>query len=230
MLRALVPLLLIAGAARLMAVEFVDDARLELGGFGTAGVRDHRDVTAGSDSAYLTSGTTNSSSNGSYDASSFALNFVWGDLHRGGGLLMSAGMAVFDSSSDVSDPGIGQTFSLESTISEARFGIGYGLPLNHWSFFEFMADFGIGYMRSDGIDRSQAFGWEEIESATGVEASIGGHIAWSVCLVRGLVLGVQASAGWHVANLHNDFATGASYDERLRETIIDGRFIIGYRF
>jgi hypothetical protein len=213
-----------------MAMEFVDDLRFEIGGYAVASTHDHRDVTAGSDSAYLTTSSTDSTTDNSYDRTSFAISFTWGRLHQDGGLLMSAGFQYFDSYTDVTDPGIGQTFSLESTISEFCFSIGYGLPVTHWSYLEFMGDVGLGFMQADVIDRSQAFGWEEYENASGIEGSIGAHIGWTACIARHLLLGLRVGIGEHAANLHADFDTGATYDERVRQTLVDGRMIIGYRF
>jgi hypothetical protein len=213
-----------------MAMEFVDDLRLEIGGYGVTNIRDHRDTTAGSDSAFLTTSSSDTTTDNSYDRTSFAISYTWGRLHQDGGLLVSAGFTYFDSYTDVTDPGIGQTFSLESSISEFCFSIGYGLPVSHWSYFEFMGDFGVGYMQSDVIDRSQSFGWEEFENATGIEGSIGAHVGWTACIARHLLLGLRAGISQHAANLHADFATGATYDERIRETIVDGRMMIGYRF
>jgi hypothetical protein len=225
---SIIALLPIAQAA--MTMEFVNDLRIQVGSYGTSNTSDHRDVTAGGDSAYLTTGSSDSSTDNSYDRASLGISYVWGHLSRVGGLLLSGGFDVYDSYTDVTDAGVGQTFSLENTITEAKFGVGYGLPVSYWSYFEFMADFGIGYMQSDGIDRSAAFGWEEVRSATGVEGSIGAHVGWSACIRRHLILGVLVGISRHAANLHNDFSTGASYDERFRQTLFTGSLAIGYRF
>jgi hypothetical protein len=225
---SLIALLPFAPAA--MGLEFVNDLRIELGSYGTSNTNDHRDITAGSDSAYLTTGTTESTTDSSYDRIAFGMTYIWGHLTREGGLLLSGGFEVNDSYTDVTDQGAGQTFSLENTITEARFGVGYGLPLSYWSFFEFMADFGVGYMQSDGIDRSATYGWEQVSTATGVEGSVGAHVGWSACIHRHLILGIIAGISRHAANLHNDFATGASYDEHFRQTLYTGALSVGYRF
>ncbi len=213
-----------------LALENVADLRIEFGSYATSNTHDRRDITAGSDSAYLTTGTTTSSSDNSYDRTSFGIDFVWGHLYRSGGLLLSGGFSVYDSYTDVSDTAVEQTFSLESTIVEGRFGVGYGLPLGSWSYFEAMADFGLGYMQADGLDRSATFGWEEVHSANGVEASIGAHVGWTACIHRHLTLGVLVGAARHAATMHNDFATGASYDEHFQQTLYDFRLAVGYRF
>jgi hypothetical protein len=213
-----------------MTMESVDDLRFEFGAYAVANTRDHRDITAGSDSAYLTTSSTDIATDSSYDRKSFGISYTWGRLHQDGGLLMSVGFEYFVSYADVTDPGIGQTFSLESDISELCYSIGYGLPVTSWSYVEFMGDVAAGYMQAGEIDRSHNNGWEEGENATGIEGSIGAHIAWTACITRHLLLGLRAGIGQHAANLRADFATGATYDERFREAIVDGRIMIGYRF
>jgi len=217
-------------ACPVVALENVADLRIEVGSYATSNTHDRRDTTAGSDSAYLTTGTTVSSSDNSYDRTSFGINFVMGRLYHDGGLLMSVGFQVYDSYTDVTDPGVAQTFSLESTIGEARFGVGYGLPIGSWSYFEAMADLGLGYMQADGIDRSATFGWEEVHSASGGEGSLGAHIGWTALIHRHLTLGLTAGAARHAATMHNDFSTGASYDEHFQQTLYDFRLTVGYRF
>jgi hypothetical protein len=230
MSKLLWPAALLPFAYPAMALENVADLRIEVGSYASSNTHDRKDITAGSDSAYLTSGTTVSSSDNSYDRTSFGIDFVWGRLYHSGGLLLSGGFAVYDSFTDVTDAAVVQTYSLESTIVEGRFGVGYGLPLGSWSYFEAMADFGLGYMQADGIDRSAAFGWEEVHSAGGTEGSIGAHLGWTACIHRHLTLGVLAGAARHAATMHNDFATGASYDEHFQQTLYDFRISVGYRF
>jgi hypothetical protein len=230
-MRSVLPLIAcLPFAPAAIAMEFVDDLRFEIGGYAVTNTRDHRDITAGSDSAYLTTSSSDISTDNSYDRTSFAVSFTWGRLHEDGGLLVSAGFSYYDSYTDVTDTGIGQTFSLESDISEFCFSIGYGLPVTRWSYFEFMGDVGFGYMQAQEIDRSQAFGWEEFENANGIEGSVGAHVGWTACVNRHLLLGLRVGIAEHAANLHADFATGATYDERVRQTFVDGRFMIGYRF
>jgi hypothetical protein len=213
-----------------LALENVNDLRIEVGSYATSNTHDRRDTTAGSDSAYLTTGTTETTGDDSYDRTSFGITFIWGRLYRDGGLLLSGGFSVNDSYNDVTDAGAAQTFSLESTIYEGKIGVGYGLPISNWSFFEVMADVGLGYMQADGIDRSQAFGWEEVHSASGGEASLGAHVGWTACIHRHLTLGLLVYAARHAATMSNSFATGAYYDEHFQQTLYDFRFAVGYRF
>ncbi len=212
------------------ALEFVNDLRIEFGSYASSNTHDRRDTTAGSDSAYLTTGTTRTSGDDTYERTSFGITYIRGFLTHSGGLLLSGGFSVNDAYTDVTDPGAAQTFSLERMIIEGRFGVGYGLPLGNWSYFEAMFDLGLGYMQADGIDRSAAFGWEEVHSAGGGEVSAGGHIGWTACIHRHLTLGVLAYAARHGASMHNDFATGASYDEHFQQTLYDVRLAVGYRF
>jgi len=213
-----------------MALESVDDLRFEFGGYAVTNTRDHRDISAGSDSAYLTSSSTDISTDSSYDRKSFGISYTWGRLAQDGGLLMGVGFEYYVSFTDVTDPGIEQTFSLESDISELCFSIGYGLPVSRWSYCEFMGDFAVGYMQAGEIDRPQNSSLAVYENATGIEGAIGAHLGWTACITHHLILGLRAGIGQHAANLRTDFSTGATYDERIRQTIVDGRLMIGYRF
>ena len=213
-----------------MALEFVDDVRIELGSYATSNYKDHRDYSAGSDSGLITTGSTDSSHDPSYDRISFDVTYIYGHLRKIGGLLLSASVGINDSYTDERDNVTGRTFDLESTISELRLGAGYGLPIGNWSFIEVMGELGGGYMQSDGLDRSATYGWDEVRTATGWEGSFGGHLGWSMVIVHHLIVGVQAGISRHAANLHDDFDTGASYDEKYRETIYEFRLAAGYRF
>jgi hypothetical protein len=228
--RILGVLALLPVGTALMALENVNDVRVELGSFSTADTRIHYDVTAGYDSQMLTTGNYYSTDNDSYDRGSVAVKFVWGRLYREGGLLLSAGFAAYDASFDERDTVSGYVYSQDRQIGEFQFGVGYGLPLGHWSYLELMADFGVGYMQEDGLDHSQSGNWGEVETGSGAEGSIGAHVGWFANIARHLVLGLQVGASRHAATLHNDFDTGASYDEYFRQSILDYRLAVGYRF